>query len=219
MMRRFTVLITLIAVLAASCRPGDSPEPPREESRVYLRAKDLYLAGFWDEALTLLRDPSGGAAGGSAPLFLEGKILFLKKDHAGAENAWKKLLARNPCHGETRKWLARLCLMRGGAREAEGTVAAALADDPEDAELLILMGKARLLNGDTAGALEYFTKAETCFERLAEAPLELADLYRSFGLRRRSIEELELAAAMLGRDSPLLRSVREAVEVLKKEAP
>jgi tetratricopeptide (TPR) repeat protein len=218
-MCRFTFLLSWAALLLSACGLGDSPDRRREAALVYLRAKDLYLAGYWDEALTLLREQGGRDEGFSAPQFLAGKILFLKKDHAGAEAAWRNLLVKNPHHGETRKWLARLRLLQGRAREAEDVVAPALSDDPEDVELLILVGKSRLLGGDTAGAVEYFTKAKACFERLAEAPLELADLYLRFGLRRRSIEELELAAAMLGKDSTLLRSVSGSIEFLKKEVP
>lgn len=185
----------------------------------YLRAKDLYIAGQWDDALTLLKEKKFWAGSFSAPKFLEGKILFLKKDLSGAEKIWKEVLKKNPRHDETRKWLCRLLLLQGKDREAERVIAPALTDDPEDPELLILVGKARSLRGDTAGALEYFRKAKACFERLAEAPLELADLYRSFGLRRRSIEELELAAAMLGRESGLFAAVSGAVEFLRKEEP
>lgn len=223
-------LMLLACCLAPACTDGRENHDVTDELRFYLQGKTLYLAGDWDAALALLRKirpvPGGsGKAGESAgspvsvpALFLKGKIHFMKDEFPEAETVWKILLARNPHHGETRKWLSRLLLARGRREEAENVALSALADDPEDPELLILVGKARLSGGDTAGAIEYFSKAESCFIRLAEAPLELAGIYRSYGLRDRSIRQLELAAALLGKESRLHHSVMSAAESLRKEA-
>jgi len=196
--------------------PGCSPaKPDRAAMEAYAKAKSLYLERRWDEALTLLRERDFEALPAAALLL--GKILFFQGAEAEAETVLGKIIGMRPDYEEARKWLARFLILRGRPKEAEKVIAEALALDSEDAELLALMGKARLGSKDIAGAIEYFHKAESSFERLAEAPLELADLYRGLGMREKSLGRLELAAALLGNESGLHRTVEAAAEKLRKE--
>jgi tetratricopeptide (TPR) repeat protein len=211
-------LFLIGGALLFGCGPFLSLNPAAEVVAEYARAKEHYLRGRTSDALRILKT-SQGLRRFAPAAFLRGKILFLTGEVSDAERTWTGLLEDRPCHGEARKWLARLFLNDGRSGEAERLAAEALADDPEDPELLILTGKARLLQGDTAGAVEYFSKAKTCFERLAEAPLELADIYRSFGLRARAEAELDLALLMLGPESSLYRSVLNLRRTLSEEAP
>ncbi len=210
--------IWALAILFIVPLTGCGTAAAGDAASAYLRAKDLYLRGRSGEALALL-EGRRTLRGFPPAAFLRGKILYLAGRSPEAESAWKDLLKIRPSHQETRKWLARLLLDDGRSSEAESVLAAALADDPEDPELLTLTGKARLRRGDTAGAVEYFTKAKTGLERAAEAPLELSDIYRAFGLRRRAAEELELAAALLGPDSALARETAELRRSLMEEEP
>ncbi len=204
--------------LAAAALWGCRAASASEKAAAYIRAKDLYLGNRPEEALALLE--RGREIRSFPPAaFLKGKILHLSGRNGDAEEAWRELLRIRPSHQETRKWLSRLLIDQGRVEEAEALLAEALADDPEDPELLTLTGRARLRRRDTAGAVEYFSKAKTALERLAEGPLELSEIYRAFGMRRRAVRELDLAAALLGPDSSLARRTLELRRTLAEDGP
>ena len=100
---------------------------------------------------------------------------------------------------------------------AEELVVAALADSAEDPELLILLGKSRRARNDLAGAIECYRKAQVLSEKLAEASLELAELYGQFGMSERAAQELERAAVLLSPDNSLSRAVEAAAQHLQRE--
>lgn len=206
------LLLLIIPCLLPSCSPE---RPDRAALETYAKAKSLYLERRGDEALPLLQELDFEAL--PAAGLLLGKVLFFKGAEAEAERVLGKIVEKRPDYEEARKWLARLLMLRGRPKEAEKCLAEGLALDSEDSELLALMGKARLGNKDIAGAMQYFLKAESSLERLAEAPLELADLYRGLGMREKSLVRLELALALLGRESALRRTVDAAAAELRKE--
>ena len=188
-----------------------------ENLQPYVEARESYCKGDVSGVVQILETEQKLRESFAPASVLMGKALFFQGRIEEAEDVWKSTLDRCPWNQEARKWLARLYLQEDQGKKAEQACIHALVEDPEDPELLILVGKARLIQGDVAGALEYFGKGESCFQRLAEGPLELADLYWGFGMRERSMEKLELALALLGKESSIRRSVEETLKVLRTD--
>ena len=209
--------LVLAAVLAGSCARQPPPGVRQDSLQRYLEGRRLYNEQRFDEALHVLRDNHRRDPGFSGNSYLIGKIYFFSEDYAQARSYWETTLRGNPHHLDARKWLARLHLLEERPEAAEALIVTALADSAEDPELLTLLGKARRARGDLAGAIESYTKARVLAERLAEASLELAELYREFGMPERAAAELERAAALLPEGSSLSRAVRTAAEELRRE--
>jgi tetratricopeptide (TPR) repeat protein len=187
---------------------------PEIPPQVYSKAKDAYLRNDLTETIRLLLPAGDRPENSPAAGILLGKAYFFRTDYSEAERIFQGVLRKEPVHPEAQKWLARIALSQGKGEEAERLCYRILSLDPENPEALLLLGKARLSKGDTKGALEYLEKGKANLRKLAEIPLELADLYRQFGLENRSREELELALYLLGRESSLYRAVKRSLEKL-----
>ncbi|MCX7787264.1 MAG: tetratricopeptide repeat protein [Spirochaetes bacterium] len=183
------------------------PSNSEIDPSLYLKAKDAYLRNDLSGTIQLLEPMDQYLEQNPAAAFLLGKAYYFCSQYFKAERTWTGLLRKVPHHAEAQRWLARLYLSQGKGGEAEELCIQLLARDSENPESLLLLGKARLLTGDTRSALEYLEKGKASLRKLAEIPLELADLYRRFGIKNRSREELELALYLLGKESPLYRAV------------
>jgi len=193
------------------------PQARQEAVERYLEARGLYSEERLGEALEILLENQRTDPAFSENSYLIGKIHFFSGDYVEARETWESTLKRNPHHLDTCKWLVRLHLLEGRAPAAERLVVRALADSAEDPELLILLGKSRRAQNDLAGAIECYRKAQVLSERLAEASLELAELYRAFGMSERAAEELERAACLLPEQSGLSQAVEAAAGHLQQE--
>jgi len=183
-------------------------------SSVYLKAKDAYIRNDLSETIQLLEPAAKEPGRNPAAAFLLGKAYFFRSNFPEAERIWKGLLGQVPHHSEAQKWLVRLYLNQGKVEEAAQICVRLLALDSENPEGLFLLGKARLSKGDTRAALECLEKGKASLRKLAEIPLELADLYRQFGIKKRCKEELELALHLLGKESALSHTVEESLKIL-----
>ena len=206
-----TLLLQLGISFLTTVLPYDSVIHPQ----MYARAKDAYIRNDLAETIRLLEPARKAPKQNPSAAFLLGKAYFFRSNYSEAEGIWKSLLEKVPDHPETLKWLARLYLSQGKGEAAEQLCYRILARDSENPEGLFLLGKARLSKGDTRRALEYLEKAKASLRRLAEVPLELADLYRQFGLHTRSREELELTLHLLGKESSLYRTVEGSLKKLE----
>ena len=220
----FLALVFVAGTTAVGCgRPGPQ-SPDRSGPSVggpalaqYVQARGLYGEERLEEALLLLEELRHSDPGFSASSYLLGKIHFFRAEYPAAREAWESTLAYNPHHLDTRKWLARLDLQEARAGEAEELMLTALSDSSEDPELLVLLGKARRARGDLAGAIECYRKAQVLSERLAEASLELAELYGQFGLPEQAAEELRRAQDLLPADAALSQAVQAAARHMEPE--
>ena len=183
----------------------------------YAEAKTLYIKGNLDEALPQFLAIKDKAPEFSSNSFMLGKLYFFKKNYDEAEKTWVETLNRNPNHIDTSKWLSRLYLIQDKAGEAENLVTEALRNSSEDPELLILMGKIKRAQKDFSSAIEFYIKAQAFEEKLAEAYIDLAEIYRVFGLGSRAERELEKALLLLGKESSLYRSIDSILARLKEE--
>ena len=191
---------------------ASSQLPPQ----VYSKAKDAYLRNDLTETIRLLLPYKDRPGNPPAAAILLGKAYFFRAHYVAAERLWQGVLRNKPAHPEAQKWLARLYLSQGKEEEAERLCFQVLSLDPENPEALLLLGKARLSKGDTKGALEYLEKGKANMRKLAEIPLELADLYRQFGIKNRSREELVLALHLLGKESSLYGTVEQSLTKLEE---
>jgi tetratricopeptide (TPR) repeat protein len=207
-------LIVCCICILISCSRG---LPSATDLDHYREAKSLYLNDDLEGALRLVDEARKSAPGFSGASFLAGKIHFFRKDYAKAEVAWKETIARNPGHVDARKWLCRLYLSGGEQEKARAVLEPALADSSEDAELLVLMGKVLKAKQEYTAALDYFSKALALADRLAEAPLERAEIYRSYGLPSKARTDLDRASGIVGPDSGLYAHIRAVRDKIKEE--
>ncbi|MFQ3620782.1 MAG: tetratricopeptide repeat protein [Spirochaetales bacterium] len=183
----------------------------------YLEAKTSYIRQDLDATIRILGPKLTQVVHFPPAALLLGKAYFFLSRAQEAEEAWTGSLKNYPDHLETQKWLIRLYLEQGREKEAEELCKKALFLDSENPELLLLYGKIRLLQKDILGALEAFEKAKATWIKLVEVPLELAAVYRRFGLAQRCQTELELALSILGPNHSLYPSIRFNLENLKKQ--
>jgi tetratricopeptide (TPR) repeat protein len=137
----------VVLLLLASCTRNAVAPPSPETLELYVEARALYAERRFDQALALLERNQAASPGFSGNSLLIGKIHFFREQYAQAQQVWERTLARNPHHLDTRKWLARLHLLRREPGPAYAVLSPGFADSAEDPELLILLGKTlRLLS-------------------------------------------------------------------------
>jgi tetratricopeptide (TPR) repeat protein len=207
----------VVLLLLASCTRNAVAPPSPETLELYVEARALYAERRFDQALALLERNQAASPGFSGNSLLIGKIHFFREQYAQAQQVWEQTLARNPHHLDTRKWLARLHLLRREPGPAYAVLSPGFADSAEDPELLILLGKTLRQQGDLAAAIEALTKAQAFAERASESYLELAEIYHGLGLTDRAREQLERAGSLLAEDSELSASIALRLTRLRQE--
>ena len=217
-MRTARLLVVSCLVLLLGCsRTRQSAQPTDEKTlRLYLTAKKHYSEQRLDAALDLLLENHEQAPDFSQNSFLLGKVFYFKSDFPQAEHYWKYTLKINPCHLDTRKWLARLFLDQERTEEAGSILEDALSVSSEDPELLILMAKVKRQQEDLSGAIELYQKSQAYTERLSEASIGLAEIYYGFGLKDRAELELKKALVLLGDDSSISLAVAAILEQIEQ---
>ncbi len=216
-MRYFPLLLLCVcSLLPTACRPAKVDQVLLDR---YTEAKSLYLAGELDQAEKRLRAIREEAPRFWNNTFMLGKVYFFKEEYASAESAWREVLVSNPSHIDSVKWLSRLYLLQSQAGEAEPWLEQALSLSSDDPELLLLLAKVRRASGDFATAIELLEKAGLFKDRMAEAHLELFEIYRTFGMVTKAKGELDTALSYLDPDSSLyepLSSLRIQLEEEEK---
>ncbi len=209
----------LLLLLVCTCVRQASHPTETKIIEQYQLGKRLYSQQRFEQALEVLLENQRIAPRFAANAFLIGKIYFFTDDLSKAQHTWEKNLVANPNHIDTRKWLARLYLYQESPDKAEAILAEALTMSSEDAELLILMGRANRQQEDLSAAIECYIKAQAFTERLAEASIELAEIYYGFGLRERAAGELQKALDLLGEQSSISHSVSTTLRHLREAEP
>lgn len=210
------ILIPLILTLLSSC---SAREIPREALERYLEGKKLYIQGDLDGSLELLLAVHRQVPRFSQNSCLLGKTYFFRENYDGAEAMWRETLKRNPHHTDSSKWLARLCLQQGEGEEAADLATAALENDSEDPELLILLARAEAAAGDYGAAIQLYKRVQLFEQRLAEARIDLAEIYQRFGLAEKALPELEQAARLVGPESRLQAALQSLLDALRGAEP
>lgn len=190
-------------MIFTSCGKQEEPLENLELLNQYTRAKNYYIDGDIEKARELFLLLKDRAPGFIQALFMLGKCYFFGKEYAKAEEEWKSILQYNPQHLDSRKWLSRLLLMEGRGEEAEIILNESLHYTTEDPQIFLLLGKVKKAKREYSEAIEYYNKASLLISNLVEVYIDLAEIYREFGLREKTDYELSRALSLLDRDSPL----------------
>ena len=203
-------------VLFSACSGQDIP---REALKGYLEGKKLYIQGDLEASSQLFLTVHRQVPRFSQNSCMLGKTYYFSRDYVRAEEIWRETLDRNPGHTDSRKWLARLCLQQGEEQSAGELVSIALENNSEDPELLILLAKAKAAGGDYAAAIQLYQRVQFFEQRLAEARIDLAEIYQHFGLNEKALPELEQAGKLLSQTSPLYTALQSLLEALRGADP
>ncbi len=216
----YTKWISFVAALSAAlfgCTvSSDSDEHPVPESvlRHYLQAERAYAEGVPEEALAHLERALREEPRFVPALFLSGKILILRNEHAHGIERLEAVVEVNSDHLDGRKWLARAYRISGDGTRAQEVLLPALRVSTEDPELLVEMARIQRDAGNVPGAIEYYTKALAFSDRLAVAAYELAEIFAAFGVGARAMETLERARSLASDTSSIGRTIENRLESL-----
>lgn len=206
-----------MALIVLPCLSCAKTAAKQELLTKYSQAKTQYLQGNLSQALLGFQAVYKADPRFWNNSFMLGKVHFFKESYPEAEDLWVKLLQGNPNHLDTVKWLARLYLIRNDPDRAEPLLQQALANSSEDPELLLLMGKTQKAKRNYSYAIELYAKTAFFRQKLAEAHIDLAELYRSFGLGDKAAAELSQALALLGKESGLYLPLAAILQQLMEE--
>jgi tetratricopeptide (TPR) repeat protein len=210
------ILFALFGFLLVAC---SGPGIPQEALEPYLEGKRRYIQGDLESSRQILLAVHQQTPDFSQNSYLLGKACYFLGEYEEAAAVWRETLDRNPHHIDSRKWLARLHLRQEAADSAAGIIEKALADSSEDPELLILLARARRTAGDYGAAIQLYRRVQLFERELAEARIELAEIYQRFGLREKALPELERAEKLLDQDSPLRPALQSLLGTLRGDIP
>ncbi len=178
-------------------------------------ANDCYIRGEMEKSLSVLTGIEKRNPDFIPALFLSGKIYFFQSDFRKAEDKWRRILKEQPYHTSTGKWLLRLYISEERYKEADQTLIKLLEVSPEDPDILFLAGRLKKDEGKYLDAIEYFEKGFLFEDRLIEAHLDLSEIYSMFGIREKSIRNLEKAVSIGGKEHELYKPVKSLIESME----
>lgn len=182
----------------------------------YGRGKAAYLRGDLAQAEKVFRPLLTEAPQFYQAGLMLGKTLFFLEKPEEAAGVLVEVVRDHPCYSEAHIWLIRALLDRGETGEtakAEERLDTLLSFNPHDPRLLHLKAAVLEERGDIPGALTYLKLAVPAREEYARISLDLARLYYRLGLDGPALEELQVTAALLPEEHPLI----EPVLALQKE--
>ncbi|TVQ39126.1 MAG: hypothetical protein EA384_07635 [Spirochaetaceae bacterium] len=211
-----TMLLLLLwflpAVGAVTCSVVRSHTPRAAPEALYERALQYYHNGRITAARRLLEQQSASTGRDLRSAYLLGRVLFFDNAAEAAQRVLQRALDRHPCHVDTRRFLARIQISLHDFESAEKNLLLLLSQTSEDPDVLMMLARVAAARGKTAAAIELYRRSILFTERLAEAHIELAHMYRAAGLGQRSDEELKLALRLLPADHPLRRPVMSLLQ-------
>ncbi len=209
-----TIFLFVTILVFVSCVKNDIAQEALEK---YMQAKTFYLNGDTEQALEKFTKIQKEYPNFHNNNFMIGKIHFFNKDYDTAKEIWTAILTQNPYHIDSNKWLTRLLLFQNDPKKAETLIARALEISSEDPELLQLMAKAKQAQNKLSQAIEFYKKSLLFKDKLVESHLDLAEIYRRFGLSEKAKEELEKAISLLDKDSSLYNPIKAILTGLTNE--
>ena len=142
-------------------------------------AKTLRLMSRDDEAAKALHQALAGQPGLSEAWYELGDVGLRAGDLAGAEAAFRKVLALNPRHAQAKLWLGVAIKNAGRGSEAEAILAEGLGEAPDGelkAAFAYNLAYAQYLQGKKAAALENYALAARIAPGSFNSDLSRADL-------------------------------------------
>lgn len=216
----------LLFMLVSSCSLGQADfaavKPAHTSSKItaevlenYQKAKNCYIKGDLKTALEILCLIDKKAPLFTPALELAGRIHFFTGNLPESEKYFLKAYENKPHNINYGKWLCRSYMAKGDLNKAGALLDLLLEDSPEDTSLLILNGKIMKENHNYPEAMEYFKKSFLIEDEIAEAHLDLAEIYASFSFRDKAADELEKALNILGEEHGLYNPVRAVYEKMR----
>ncbi|TVR30590.1 MAG: hypothetical protein EA404_12250 [Spirochaetaceae bacterium] len=191
-----------LTVVINSCSPG-SHQADQAADDSYAQALQHYRAGRPAAAQRVLQQMPRAARQSAHTSHLTARVLMLQNAPAEAQRVLLRSIERHPHHIDTRKLLAKIQLSQQNFEAAERNVLFLFSQSAEDPEVLLLMARVAASGGEVGAAIDLYRRSLLFSERLAEARIELAHIYRSAGLNQRADAELQLALRLLADDHPL----------------
>jgi tetratricopeptide (TPR) repeat protein len=210
------ILLSCFLLLFSSCTAHEIPPWAFEH---YLEGKKLYIQGDIDASLQQFTAARRQAPHFSQNSYMLAKAYYFSRDYRRAEEIWRETVKRNPRHTDSRKWLARLCLQQGRGQAAAELVGAALENNSEDPELLLLLARAKAVDGEYDEAIQLYQRAQIFEQRLAEARIALAEIYQRFGLKEQAFSELMRAEILMSETNPLHEALEALLKASRGDAP
>ncbi len=200
-----------LTVAINSCSAG-SHQVDQAADDGYARALQHYRAGRLAAAQRILEQLPRAARQSAHTSHLTARVLLLQDAPAEAQRVLLRSIERHPHHIDTRKLLVKIQLSQQNFEAAERNVLFLFSQSAEDPEVLLLMARVAASGGEVGAAIDLYRRSLLFSERLAEARIELAHIYRSAGLNQRADAELQLALRLLADDHPLQRPVTSLLQ-------
>ncbi len=162
----------------------------------YIIAKDLYLQGDVQGALSKLEILENQNPSFLLPFTLDGRISLFIGDNERAEQKLAHVLKCSPLDFDTIRWMAHLYIITKRWEEAEQLVSIALEKYPEEPRLMLLLATSYKAQGKVKEAVVAYHRAYLFEVELAYAHYEMAQLYSQFGLEKEYNVQMERAAAL-----------------------
>ncbi len=205
------LIILYFIFILASCSSGTGADIVLK----YKTAKNLYVKGEMEESVSVLSEIEKTDPDFLPALFLSGRIHYFMNKSETAEIKWKEVLKRNRNHIQAGKWLIKLYISENRINEAEVLLFRMFKLSSEDPELMILAGKLNKNRKKYLEAIEYYKKAFLFEDKLIDAHLDTAEIYSLFGLKEKSLIQLEKAAEIGGKGHELYKPVKSLIRNIK----
>ncbi|MDR2542656.1 MAG: tetratricopeptide repeat protein [Treponema sp.] len=197
-------------LLLASC----NRKPDAETIRLYVRASDAYALGQFDSVKQILQRENNFPPA----LMLRTKAEYFSGDIERAEMSCRRVIKLRPSSSEARIFLARIFREKGDIAGAVNMTENILADNPQDIRTLRLAAELAMDTGKLDEAMVFLNRASEYSAESAMVLLDRARLRWIAGLTNDNVlEDLSRAKAMLPWDAPLLRSISNLEEIIRRQ--
>ena len=201
------ILILMLLIISSCNQYNDADIIPE-----YRRAKTLFIKNRPKEALTVLERIEEKDPFFLPGLYLSGRIYFINSNYEKAETKFKKIIQKSPCHFQAGKQLLRLYVYQKEFSKAEDIFLKLVKYSWEDPELLMLAGKLWKCEEKYLEAIEYYSKAFLFEEKMIDAHIDIAEIYKKYGISDKARDHLKKAAAIGGEKHELYEPVMSIVE-------
>jgi tetratricopeptide (TPR) repeat protein len=211
---RYFLLLFPAVVTLISC----SGSIPEESLARYVKAKEYYESGAFEEARQEFAWLSGKHRSFHQAAFMEGKATFFLGNVESAAEIFAKLQKRRPDHFDSAFWYARCLSQTGKHNEAEEKFLQLLSRNGQDPRILFQLALLSLEQEQVPEAIEYLRRAVLFGEELAMMLIRLGRVYYRYGMFDSALEELEKARVLLDNGHPLEEPIEILMETIREEA-
>ncbi|MDR0321907.1 MAG: tetratricopeptide repeat protein [Treponema sp.] len=204
--------IKVIACITALLLFGCAKSPDTETIRLYVRASQAYENGRFTEAMEILHGQNSFVPA----LILRAKAEYFSGDLSAGEKSCRRAIKLKPSSSEAVLYLARILREGNDLTGAMTVTESLLADNPQDIRALRLAAEIASETGKFDEAAIFLDRASEFSAESAMVLLDRARLRWIAGRGDEALEDLSRARAMLPWDTPLLRSISNLENTIKR---